>query len=95
MYRLRVARLLRVEVRTEVIAYEEGRRAVTKTLGVPEDVYVETTLSDEDGDGFVVLNHRSWQVMPAGTRMKAVRAKQKLHDRWAAEIGARLPLLRS
>lgn len=95
VYRIRMAGLLPVDIRTEVIAYEDGKRAVTKALDGLGDACVETTLSDEDADGFVVLRLRSWHVVPAGRPMRTVRSAQRHLDKWAADIAARLPLLRT
>jgi hypothetical protein len=85
--------LLRVDLRTEVVAYAHEKLAITRALEGREDVYVETTLGDEDTDGYVVLQLRSWHVLPAGTRTRRVRSAQRHFDRWAADIAETLPSL--
>lgn len=83
---------VQVTRRSEVIEYDEGRRAVTRAMEEPH-VVTETTVGDEDENGRVIISHTQRVVVP-WRRPPATTAR--LRAEFQAELdegGARLPLL--
>ncbi len=79
--------------RLEIVEYEEGRRALARSLDDPLETVVETTVSDENELGHVIITHTVWVALPT-RRTPATAAR--LQDELAADLdqlASRLPLL--
>lgn len=84
---------VKTQLRNEVIAYEEGRRAVAELEGSRPDMRMvsETVIApDADGDEVEVV-HRAWLTLPPGSPQALVAQNQQHLDTWAQAVDARLP----
>ena len=86
---------VRHQYRNKIIAFEDGRRAVTELAdpGFGARLLVETVVSpiNEVGHDDVEVTHRRWAVLATEVPAEVLAAVQQELDRWAQTISSRLP----